>query len=376
MMAAAMGGSTTLVKSACVILILFLVASAPTANAAVPINATVTARLLTATQDGNLTTYTSGNCTCEINLLAGERERNMNKKGYGGAEAEYIRRYHKHEPADHQYSSLLITHIRPPIHPINAVEFTYPFWFSPAAMLLIDKILDPNPKTRIKIEGIKNNPWCRVNYIPVRQGVEEVNLDDVHAVFVTDHPTSPLTELFTTNCPILLCWPLTKQPEQTLAELPSRELLWWKPVTISNASGMVDREEVKVDTGQVRYHHLLPIPVCKKSTSTLSQCPLSEWPPPFSSRNCKEGDSVLLATTNSATPILRTMGVCANRKRGLCVFTVKPALLPCWFSLPKLASGVDNVQFGYGRKDELTVVVTSSRNGEKEARARREGLEH
>ncbi|GMH21879.1 hypothetical protein Nepgr_023722 [Nepenthes gracilis] len=145
------------------------------------------------------------------------------------------------------------------------------------------------------------------------------------------------------------------EPEQTLAKLPSREFLWWKPVKISNASGMVDGEEVKVDTGQ---------------------CPLSEWPPPFSSRNCKEGDSVLLATTNSATPILRTMGVCANRKHGLCVFTVKPALLPCWFSIPKLASGVDNVQFGYARKDELTVVVTSSQNGEKEARARREGLEH
>ncbi|GMH25495.1 hypothetical protein Nepgr_027338 [Nepenthes gracilis] len=108
----------------------------------------------------------------------------MNKKGYGGAEAEYIRRYHKHGPADHQYSSLLITHIRPPIHPINAAEFTCPFWFSPAAKLLIDKILDPNPKTRIKIERIKNNPWFRVNYIPIRQGVEEeVNLDDVHTVF-------------------------------------------------------------------------------------------------------------------------------------------------------------------------------------------------
>ncbi|GMH18959.1 hypothetical protein Nepgr_020800 [Nepenthes gracilis] len=67
---------------------------------------------------------------------------------------------------------------------INAAEFTCPFWFSPGAKLLIDKILDPNPKTRIKIEGIKNNPWFRVNYIPVRHGVEEeVNLDDVHAVF-------------------------------------------------------------------------------------------------------------------------------------------------------------------------------------------------
>ncbi|GMH08914.1 hypothetical protein Nepgr_010754 [Nepenthes gracilis] len=42
----------------------------------------------------------------------------MNEKGYGGVEAEYIRRYHKHEPADHQCSSLLIKHIRAPIHPV------------------------------------------------------------------------------------------------------------------------------------------------------------------------------------------------------------------------------------------------------------------
>ncbi|GMH24715.1 hypothetical protein Nepgr_026558 [Nepenthes gracilis] len=99
---------------------------------------------------------------------------------------------------------------------------------------------------------------------------------------------------------------------------------------------------------------------------------------------CGEGVSILLATTNSATPILRTMGVCVNRKSGLCIpaftsvlfISVKPALLPCWFSLPKLASGVDNIQFGYVRKYELTVVVKSSRNSEKEARARRERLEY
>ncbi|GAB4832856.1 Son of sevenless 2 [Ancistrocladus abbreviatus] len=65
---------------------------------------------------------------------------------------------------------------------ISAAEFTCPFWFSPSAKLLIDKILDPNPKTRIKIEGIRSDPWFRQNFIPVRHGVEEVNLDDVHAV--------------------------------------------------------------------------------------------------------------------------------------------------------------------------------------------------
>ncbi|GMH20548.1 hypothetical protein Nepgr_022389 [Nepenthes gracilis] len=67
---------------------------------------------------------------------------------------------------------------------INAADFTCPFWFSPGAKLLIDKILDPNPKTRIKIKGIISDPWFRKDYIPIRHGVEEkVNLDDIHAVF-------------------------------------------------------------------------------------------------------------------------------------------------------------------------------------------------
>ncbi|KAJ4839235.1 CBL-interacting serine/threonine-protein kinase 24 [Turnera subulata] len=67
---------------------------------------------------------------------------------------------------------------------INAAEYSCPFWFSPGAKSLIDKILDPNPKTRIKIEGIKKHHWFRKNYVPVRPTQEEeVNLDDVRAVF-------------------------------------------------------------------------------------------------------------------------------------------------------------------------------------------------
>ncbi|XP_021663000.1 CBL-interacting serine/threonine-protein kinase 24 isoform X2 [Hevea brasiliensis] len=67
---------------------------------------------------------------------------------------------------------------------INAAEYTCPFWFSPGAKALIDKILDPNPKTRIRIEGIKKNPWFEKKYVPVKYSEErEVNLDDVRAVF-------------------------------------------------------------------------------------------------------------------------------------------------------------------------------------------------
>ncbi|KAL6006285.1 Son of sevenless 2 [Asimina triloba] len=73
---------------------------------------------------------------------------------------------------------------------INAADFTCPPWFSPEAKSLICRILDPNPKTRITIEGIRNDVWFRINYVAVRHGEEEeVNLDDVHAVFndIEDH---------------------------------------------------------------------------------------------------------------------------------------------------------------------------------------------
>ncbi|PHU08301.1 CBL-interacting serine/threonine-protein kinase 24 [Capsicum chinense] len=67
---------------------------------------------------------------------------------------------------------------------IKAAEFSCPFWFFPGATSLIRKIIDPNPQTRIKIEGIKRDPWFRKNYIAVRAKADEVvNLDDVRAVF-------------------------------------------------------------------------------------------------------------------------------------------------------------------------------------------------
>ncbi|XP_044463769.1 CBL-interacting serine/threonine-protein kinase 24-like isoform X2 [Mangifera indica] len=70
-------------------------------------------------------------------------------------------------------------------HKINAAEYSCPFWFSSGAKSLIHKILDPNPKTRIQIEGIRQDPWFQKNYLPVkhREEEEEVNLDDVRAVF-------------------------------------------------------------------------------------------------------------------------------------------------------------------------------------------------
>ncbi|XP_059431758.1 LOW QUALITY PROTEIN: CBL-interacting serine/threonine-protein kinase 24-like [Corylus avellana] len=67
---------------------------------------------------------------------------------------------------------------------INAAEFSCPHWFSPGFELLIHKILDSNPKTRIQIEGIKKDPWFLKNYVPVGHNADEkVDLDDVRAVF-------------------------------------------------------------------------------------------------------------------------------------------------------------------------------------------------
>ncbi|KAI5680820.1 hypothetical protein M9H77_02047 [Catharanthus roseus] len=67
---------------------------------------------------------------------------------------------------------------------INVAEFSCPYWFSPGVTVLLRRILDPNPETRIKIDGIRRDPWFRRNYRAVRlKEDEEVNLDDVHAVF-------------------------------------------------------------------------------------------------------------------------------------------------------------------------------------------------
>ncbi|CAN1216874.1 CBL-interacting serine/threonine-protein kinase 24 [Linum perenne] len=63
-------------------------------------------------------------------------------------------------------------------------KFTCPFWFSPEAKALIDKILIPDPKNRTGINEIRKDPWFRRNYVPVYHSEEEqVNLDDVSAVF-------------------------------------------------------------------------------------------------------------------------------------------------------------------------------------------------
>ncbi|CAD6336350.1 unnamed protein product [Miscanthus lutarioriparius] len=67
---------------------------------------------------------------------------------------------------------------------ITATQYSCPYWFSPGAKSLIQRILDPNPRTRITIEEIRADPWFEKNYVAIRCGEDEnVSLDDVQAVF-------------------------------------------------------------------------------------------------------------------------------------------------------------------------------------------------
>lgn len=67
---------------------------------------------------------------------------------------------------------------------IDKAEFSCPSWFPVGAKSLINRILDPNPQTRIRIDEIRNDEWFRKNYDPVKvMEYEDVNLDDINAAF-------------------------------------------------------------------------------------------------------------------------------------------------------------------------------------------------
>ncbi|WVZ19623.1 hypothetical protein V8G54_006945 [Vigna mungo] len=67
---------------------------------------------------------------------------------------------------------------------IERAEFSCPPWFPVAAKILINRILDPNPETRITIEQIRNDEWFQRSYVPVSLlEYEDVNLDDINAAF-------------------------------------------------------------------------------------------------------------------------------------------------------------------------------------------------
>lgn len=76
---------------------------------------------------------------------------------------------------------------------IERAEFSCPSWFSLGAKSLIHRILDPSPDSRIRIEEIRSDEWFKKNYVLARHFEnEDVNLDDVYAVFddPEDHQAS------------------------------------------------------------------------------------------------------------------------------------------------------------------------------------------
>ncbi|KAL0419479.1 UNVERIFIED_CONTAM: CBL-interacting protein kinase [Sesamum radiatum] len=67
---------------------------------------------------------------------------------------------------------------------ISNAEFTCPPWISFGAMKLITRILEPNPEKRITVPEILEDEWFKKDYKPpVFDEKEDINLDDVEAVF-------------------------------------------------------------------------------------------------------------------------------------------------------------------------------------------------
>ncbi|RZC43676.1 hypothetical protein C5167_036633, partial [Papaver somniferum] len=66
---------------------------------------------------------------------------------------------------------------------IFKAEFSIPSWFSSGAKKLIKRTLDPNPSTRITFAELLQNEWFKKGYKPPVFEQEEINLDDVDALF-------------------------------------------------------------------------------------------------------------------------------------------------------------------------------------------------
>ncbi|KAI5675467.1 hypothetical protein M9H77_06417 [Catharanthus roseus] len=68
---------------------------------------------------------------------------------------------------------------------IYRAEYTFPVWFPEGAKKLISRILDPNPRTRITVAEIIEDPWFQIDYEPTCSIEHEDKLiaEDVHAAF-------------------------------------------------------------------------------------------------------------------------------------------------------------------------------------------------
>ncbi|XP_019190643.1 PREDICTED: CBL-interacting serine/threonine-protein kinase 23-like [Ipomoea nil] len=107
----------------------------------------------------------------------------INNKGYDGAQADlwscgvilyvFMAGYLPFEE-----SNLMALYKK-----ILKADFTCPPWFSTSAKKLIKKILDPNPQTRMTFAEVIGNDWFKKGYKPPVFEQENVNLDDVNAIF-------------------------------------------------------------------------------------------------------------------------------------------------------------------------------------------------
>ncbi|CAL9052532.1 CBL-interacting protein kinase 23-like isoform X2 [Musa acuminata AAA Group] len=66
---------------------------------------------------------------------------------------------------------------------IFKADFSCPSWISASAKKLIQRILDPNPQTRITIPQVIENEWFKKGYQPPHFETPDVVLDDVDAIF-------------------------------------------------------------------------------------------------------------------------------------------------------------------------------------------------
>ncbi|GJX08275.1 CBL-interacting serine/threonine-protein kinase 1-like protein [Tanacetum coccineum] len=55
-----------------------------------------------------------------------------------------------------------------------------PKWMSPGPKSLLNRILDPNPKTRITIKDIKADEWFKQDYTPTNAKSDLSEEDDIH----------------------------------------------------------------------------------------------------------------------------------------------------------------------------------------------------
>ncbi|GAV87245.1 Pkinase domain-containing protein/NAF domain-containing protein [Cephalotus follicularis] len=68
---------------------------------------------------------------------------------------------------------------------ISTAEYKCPQWFTGSQKKLISRILEPNPKRRITIPEIMEDPWFQTNYVPSCGHIcdEKIQMDDVTAAF-------------------------------------------------------------------------------------------------------------------------------------------------------------------------------------------------